>query len=714
MKISTSRMPFFGNIKIRTKILSLIVFLVALSAATGGVGLFFVSQIDGMVQGISDISSPMVKQTNDFIEELDAVHVSLLSSINENDAEVSNNVEILITEFDNKFIQGTDSLEQLALKGKTQLNTKGIRTRQREFTGIAKRILQTHRMEIQTNQLAKGKVITFGQQSSALRAVLVDLSRNYEQTMSEKEDSVKTLVQSGDARLEDLTTVLDETFNITYPIIKSSNTVLRYLLQSQKIIEEYLVTIDKEKQLGLQKKFQKSLSKASKLLKRIMRRVKNDQDKTSLKSLLVNLGLLADLVEGEQGLFHHYQASIQSKLEANNLKERLKVSSEQFKVELNNIAKIAEDLNLQTQLNASEAVANAKNSILFMVLSGAVLGVLFGLLFIRSIIKPILNTANIATTMSQGDFTIDVDAGGTDEIGRMQNALAKMKVSIASALGNVQDSAIILSNTSAETSVISEQTLTNAQLQKDSMTECKNAADRLSSSVIEITEDSGTAAEAAKQVNSDVNRSLEVVEGSIEAINALSEEVNSAGQVIKQLATQSETIGTVVSAIRAIAEQTNLLALNAAIEAARAGEQGRGFAVVADEVRALAGNTQRSTHEIQQIIEQFQVGTAKAVEVIERGSIKAESSVEQAKKAGLSIKGISKSSNLIMEMNSQIAQCAQDQKSASEDIIRNVMNISQLVEQTSIGASEVSKASVDVTQQASQLRTQMEQFTLIR
>ncbi|MCJ8340525.1 MAG: methyl-accepting chemotaxis protein [Pseudomonadales bacterium] len=235
--------------------------------------------------------------------------------------------------------------------------------------------------------------------------------------------------------------------------------------------------------------------------------------------------------------------------------------------------------------------------------------------------------------MSQGDFSIAVEAGDTDEKGKMQSALSKMKNNIASALGIVQESAIILSNTSAETSVISEQTLTNTELQKNFMLECKNAADRLSSSVIDITEDSNTAAQAAKQVNEDVNSSLEVVQDSIKAINVLSDEVNSAGEVIKQLAVPSDTIGNVVSAIRAIAEQTNLLALNAAIEAARAGEQGRGFAIVAVEVRALAVNTQRSTQEIQKIIEQFQLGTAKVVEDIARGTSKAESSVEQAKQA---------------------------------------------------------------------------------
>ncbi len=228
----------------------------------------------------------------------------------------------------------------------------------------------------------------------------------------------------------------------------------------------------------------------------------------------------------------------------------------------------------------------------------------------------------------------------------------------------------------------------------------------------EVARPGAMAAEAAHSADDESNQGRGVVQETIDTIDSLASDIGQAVQVINQLEENSDNIGGVLDVIRGIAEQTNLLALNAAIEAARAGEQGRGFAVVADEVRTLAHRTQESTQEIQSMIESLQSGARNAVEVMNKSNERSQVCVTKAASAGESLTSITSSVKQINDMNLQIATAAEEQTSVAEEINRNVLQIRTLVEGTTSGARQTSAASMELTKLATALQALVGQFKI--
>ncbi|WP_198243866.1 methyl-accepting chemotaxis protein [methane-oxidizing endosymbiont of Gigantopelta aegis] len=215
-----------------------------------------------------------------------------------------------------------------------------------------------------------------------------------------------------------------------------------------------------------------------------------------------------------------------------------------------------------------------------------------------------------------------------------------------------------------------------------------------------------------EQANEETDEGKQMVLNATHAIQHLTDQIKNTASVIQQLQLDSDNINTVLEVIRGVAEQTNLLALNAAIEAARAGEQGRGFAVVADEVRTLAGKTQESTEEINQVIDKLQNGVRNAVSVMEQSQADALQVVEQAEKASESLQDISSAVSRISEMNNQIATAAEQQSATAEEINQNVLNVKQEAEKTSSRARQATTAHQQLAELAAELQTLFAQFKI--
>ncbi|WP_425287679.1 methyl-accepting chemotaxis protein [Pseudomonas indica] len=277
-------------------------------------------------------------------------------------------------------------------------------------------------------------------------------------------------------------------------------------------------------------------------------------------------------------------------------------------------------------------------------------------------------------------------------------------------IGQVVTSVQKVSDSSEYTADIAIRTNQGVQKQLAEIELVATAVHEMTATAQDVARNATHAAEAANHADQAANEGKRIVQSTSEAITALANEIGRAVGVVQSLAKDSENINAILVTIRSIAEQTNLLALNAAIEAARAGEQGRGFAVVADEVRNLAQKTQQATEEIQTMIQQLQNGTRDVVSVMENSQARTDDSVQQAAEAAQALASITEAVSVINDMNTQIASAAEEQSAVAEDINRNVTTIGQVAQEVAGGADESSQASAELTKLAEQQRRLINQF----
>ena len=387
-------------------------------------------------------------------------------------------------------------------------------------------------------------------------------------------------------------------------------------------------------------------------------------------------------------------------------------AADQMMAALNKLIKFNE----QGAVHAADQTRKAFDAAVFMIVVALILilmlMVVIAIVLTRSIVSPLSEAVIVADRVSSGDLTQNIHVTGSDEPAHLLIALKRMQDSLHETIEKISESSNMLASASEELHAVTEDTNRGLNQQSAEIDQAATAVNQMTAAVEEVARNAVNTADDSKAADKSTYQGREKVSQALESINRLVGNVSDTSEEVKLLAQNANEISQVLVVIRSIAEQTNLLALNAAIEAARAGEAGRGFAVVADEVRALAYRTQQSTGEIEKMIEGIQSGTDRAVDAMNESQERANGTLQVAREANDALDVIGEAIASINQKNLVIASASEEQAQVAREVDKNLVNIRDLSMQTSAGANQTNASSQELSRLAVDLHAMVSKFRL--
>ncbi|NBA94097.1 HAMP domain-containing protein [Pseudomonas sp. R5(2019)] len=365
----------------------------------------------------------------------------------------------------------------------------------------------------------------------------------------------------------------------------------------------------------------------------------------------------------------------------------------------------------QTQVRDEDS-ASARSTLALVTLLALLFGIVSAWVITRQIVIPLRQTLTAVERVADGDLSHDLKVERRDEMGQLQHSIQRMTRNLRELIGGIGDGVTQIASAAEELSAVTEQTSAGVNNQKVETDQVATAMNEMTATVQEVARNAEEASEAAVAADQQAREGDKVVSEAIRQIERLAAEVGHSTDAMNQLKQESGKIGSVLDVIKSVAEQTNLLALNAAIEAARAGEAGRGFAVVADEVRSLAQRTQKSTEEIEELIAGLQHGTQQVASAMDSSRELTDSSVDLTRRAGTALETITQTVSAIQAMNQQIAAAAEQQSSVAEEVNRSVMNVRDISDQTAAASEETAASSVELARLGTHLQGLVGRFRI--
>jgi methyl-accepting chemotaxis protein len=379
---------------------------------------------------------------------------------------------------------------------------------------------------------------------------------------------------------------------------------------------------------------------------------------------------------------------------------------------LNKLMESKEQQAKLTSENNTKVADAATYFMIVLIVAGAGFAVAFGLFCTRMLTLPLREAVSVANLVGDGDLTVDIQTTSRDEFGQLMTALNAMTENLRSIIGQVSSTSTQVAAASNQLQATAEQIAAGAEEVAAQAGSVATAGEEMSATSSDIAQNCQMAAEGAQRATQSAGNGAEVVKRTVNVMEQIACKVQETSKTVENLGARSDQIGAIIGTIEDIADQTNLLALNAAIEAARAGEQGRGFAVVADEVRALAERTTRATREIGEMIKAIQNETRGAVTAMEQGVKQVETGTMEAQRSGQALQEILQQVNDVAMQINQVATAAEEQTATTHEISSNMQQITEVVQQTSHGAQESATAAAQLNGNAEELQKLVRRFKL--
>ena len=432
----------------------------------------------------------------------------------------------------------------------------------------------------------------------------------------------------------------------------------------------------------------------------------------TVDELYESFSAIEELLSATNGILFHKNAQLVANQKAKDMLKAAEEDAEKITKTLDTQVDLANKATLASSELVKHSVSTGTTETIIIAIVSIIIAIVIARFTLTSITRPLSRVNDMLNIVASGDLSRKLDESGKDEFAQLSKNCNLLINSLRNLIESIVNRSSQLAAAAEQTSAVTAQSTIAIQEQRNQVEQAASATTEMSSTAQSVLSSANDALGEIKHADDEAERVKTISGRNRTTIEQLANEVDSASQVINQLQQDSASIGGILDVIRGIADQTNLLALNAAIEAARAGEQGRGFAVVADEVRTLASRTQESTSEIQTMIESLQSGASKAVTVMDAGKLKAGDCVTQSEEADKALETITHAVHEAFDRSSQIATAAEEQSVVAHEISENLESIVAIAEQTTAGSQQTAASSSEVARLAEELQQSVQEFKL--
>lgn len=670
------------KLNVATRVIGGFAFVTFLLIVLGAASWFTNSKLKTSTTLLQDLSLPALESSNRLSHTLSKQEKQVLVAYHSPDSNAVPAIKSQFTAASSTFSQELNKLTALVSNRNdfSQVINK-LKSSYNSFKNQSETMISTHESALQTQARIKNRyddVEIAVDDSASLLLDLIDFELSEDVIKQEIAATASTLDSS-------LSSIVSTSFDLIGTTEKSKfNTISKEL--------DYIVSDTKSR------------------LKYVTNHWEGVVEQELIDEINTEASKVFNLVKGNNSLISMKANEIELNSKASQLLSSVEKQASDVNKQMASLTSTIESISKQVSERAIKDIDNASVQTIILVFIAIVVAIVVSIAVVRPLTRSLEKINHALNVLASGDLTHKLDDSGHDEFAKLSANCNKLVDSLRALIQGILDRSDQLAAAAEETSAITAQTTVGIQEQKSQVDQVATATTELSSSAQQVTASADEALSQIKAADDESRHMRLIADENKRTILALADEVSKAGVVINKVHADSASIGSILDVIRAIAEQTNLLALNAAIEAARAGEQGRGFAVVADEVRSLASRTQDSTQEIQQMIEVLQQGTQEAVAVMELGRSQASSCVDKTEQANIALESISNAVHQAHDSGTHIAHAAQEQNLVSQQVSEKLEHIAAISEETSTGADQTAQSSHQVAQLAEELQASVKEF----